>query len=79
MDMIIRGKKWKDLRNIQSCGGLDGIFLQCRRTGFDLWVRKMPWRREWLPTPVGFLPGESHGQKSLVECGPWDQELDMTE
>ena len=26
--------------------------------GFNLWVRKMPWRRAWQPTPV-FLPGES--------------------
>ena len=31
---------------------------------------KIPWRREWLPTPV-FLPGESHGQRSLVGYGPW--------
>ena len=29
------------------------------RLGFDPWVRKIPWRREWLPTPV-FLPGEPH-------------------
>ena len=34
--------------------------LQCRRTGFDPWVRKIPWRRERLPTPV-FWPGEFHG------------------
>ena len=38
---------------------------QCRRPGFDPWVRKIPWRRKWQPTPV-FLPGESHGQRSLV-------------
>ena len=44
---------------------------QCRRPGFDPWVRKIPWRREWLPSPVVFLPGEPHEQKSLVECGPW--------
>ena len=31
----------------------------------------MPWRREWLPMPV-FLPGEFHGQRSLVGYGPWD-------
>ena len=37
----------------------------CRRPGFDPWVRKIPWRREWQPTPV-FLPEESHGQRSLV-------------
>ena len=43
------------------------------------WVRKIPWRRNWQPTPV-FLPGESHGQRSLVGyslCGP--KQLDTTE
>ena len=45
----------------------------------DPWVRKIPWRREWLPTPV-FLPGEFHGQRSLVGYSPWGcKELDMTE
>ena len=44
--------------------------LQCRGRGFDLWVRKIPWRRKWQPTPV-FLPGESHGQRSLVGYSPW--------
>ena len=37
--------------------------VQCGRSGFDPWVRKTPWRRAWLPTPV-FLPGESHGRRS---------------
>ena len=36
-----------------------------RRHGFNPWVGKIPWRRKWQPTPV-FLPGESHGQRSLV-------------
>ena len=40
-----------------------GICLQCR-TGFHPWVRKIPWRREWIHTPV-FFPGEFHGQRSL--------------
>ena len=40
----------------------------CRRRGFNPWVRKIPWRRKWLPNPV-FLPGESHGQGSLFS--PW--------
>ena len=31
----------------------------------DPWVRKMPWRRDWLSTPV-FLTAEFHGQRSLV-------------
>ena len=43
------------------------------------WVRKIPWRREWLPTPV-FLPGEFHGQRSLAGYSPWGcKELDMNE
>ena len=53
--------------------------LQCRRPGFDPWVRKIPWRREWLPTPV-VLPGKPHGQRSLVGYSPWGRkELDATE
>ena len=43
------------------------------------WVRKIPWRREWLPTPV-FLPKESHGQGSLVGYSSWShKEMDTTE
>ena len=33
-------------------------------------VRKIPWRMSWQPTPV-FLPGESHGQRSLAGCSSW--------
>ena len=43
---------------------------QRRRLGFDPWVRKIPWRRNWLPTPV-FLPGEFHGERSLAGYSPW--------
>ena len=45
---------------------------QCRRhrrCRFNLWVGKIPWRRKWQPTPV-FLPGESHGQRSLADYSP---------
>ena len=46
---------------------------------FEPWVGKIPWRREWQPTPV-FLPGESHGQRNLVGYSPWGcQESDTTE
>jgi len=46
---------------------------------FSPWVRKIPWRREWQPTPV-FLPGESHGQRSLVGYSPRGcKESDTTE
>ena len=34
------------------------------------WVRKIPWRKEWQSTPV-FLPGEFHGQRSLLDYSPW--------
>ena len=40
-----------------------------RRPGFHPWVGKIPWRRKWQPTRV-FLPGESHGQRSLAGYGP---------
>ena len=55
---------------------------QCRRLKrckFNPGVGKIPWRKAWPPTPV-FLPGESHGQRSLVGYGPWIcRESDMTE
>ena len=44
----------------------------------ETWVRslgwKIPWRRKWQPTPV-FLPGESHGQRSLVGYSPWSRRV----
>ena len=46
---------------------------QCRRHRFDPWVGKIPWGMKWLPTPE-FLPGKSHGQRSLVGYSPWDGE-----
>ena len=50
-----------------------------RRYEFDPWVGKIPWRRKWQTASV-FLPGESHGQRSLVGYSPWGcRELDMTE
>ena len=53
------------------------LTCQCRRhkrCRFIPWVRKIPWRGEWQPTPV-FLPGESHGQRSLVGYTPWDHKV----
>ena len=51
----------------------------CTRLSFDLWVRKIPWRRKWQPTPV-LLPGEFHGQRSLVGYSPeGHKESDATE
>ena len=46
---------------------------------FDIWVRKIPWRRKWQHSPV-FLPGKSHGQRSLAGYSPrHHEESDMTE
>ena len=39
------------------------ICLQCRTLGFDPWVGKIPWRREWQPTPV-FLPENPMDRKA---------------
>ena len=53
-------------------GGSDGksVCLQCRRPRFNPRVGKIPWRREWQPTPA-FLPGEFHGQGSLAGYSSW--------
>ena len=37
----------------------------CKGCEFDPWVGKIPWGRKWHPIPL-YLPGESHGQRSLV-------------
>ena len=53
--------------------------LAVQENKFDPWVRKIPWRREWQPTPV-LLPGQSHGQRSLVAYSSCSsKESDMTE
>ena len=55
-----------------------GSTCQCKKHRVDPWVGKIPWRRKLQPTPV-FLPGEFHGQRSLVGYSPWGhKELDMT-
>ena len=61
--------------------GSDGkrVCLQCWRPGFDPWVRKIGWRREWKPALV-FLPRKFHGWRSLVGYRPWGhKESDTTE
>ena len=72
--------------NILPSWGFSGdsvvIHLQCRKHRihrFDPWVGKISWRRTWQLTP-GFLPGESHGQRSLGGCSPQGhKEADTTE
>ena len=56
-----------------------GVCLPRGRPGFTPWVGKIPWRRKWQPTPV-FLPGEAHGQASLMDYSPWGhRDSDRTE
>jgi len=62
-------------------GGSDGKESACSAGDMDSdpWVGRIPWRREWLPTPV-FLPREFHGQRSLAGYSPWGhKESDVTE
>ena len=55
------------------------IHQRCRRCRFNPCVGKTLWRRKWQATPV-FLPGKSHGQKSLAGYCPWGhKESDTTE
>ena len=53
-------------------GGSDSEESACNAgdPGFYPCVRKIPWRREWLPTPV-FVSGEIHGQKILAGYTSW--------
>ena len=81
------GMKWGGRDTIKGCcfpGGTRGKEhgCQCRRgknLEIDPWVGKIPCSRTWQPTPV-FLPGEFHGQRSLVGYSPWGcKESDTTE
>ena len=66
---------------LSGAGGTE-LTCQCqrhRRLGFNPWAGEIPWIRAWQPTPV-FLPGESHGQRSLAGDSLWGhKESDMTE
>ena len=61
------------------CGWLSGkeSTCQCKRHRLHSWVRKNPWKRKWQLTPV-FLPGDSHGQRSLAGYSPWDRRVGLT-
>ena len=71
-------KDFPSLKKIPALGGFPGgasgkepacQCRRCKRRKFSLWVRKIPWRRAWQPSPV-FLPGESQGQRNLVGYSP---------
>ena len=64
--------------NVCLPGGSKSKVSTCN-AGFDPWFGKIPWIKEWQPTPA-FLPGESHGQRKLAGYTPWgDKESDTTE
>ena len=75
---------FRELLDSGSCDGQGGLVCcgsacQSKRLGFDPWVERIPWRREWQHTPV-FLPGEPHGQRSLPGSSLWGhKESDMAE
>ena len=53
--------------------------LAMQESKFSPWLEKMAWRREWQHIPL-FLPGKSHGQRSLVGYSPWGcKESDIAE
>ena len=71
-EVILEPKKMSVTVSIVSPSKASQVVLQpacqCKkhkRPGFSPWVWKIPWRRAWQPTPV-FMPGESHGQRSLT-------------
>ena len=51
-------------------GGSDDNLPAMKETQINPWIGKIPWKRKWQPIAV-LLPGESHGQRSLVGCSPW--------
>ena len=59
--------RYQGLPRLFSC---EESVCQCRKWRYCPLVGKIPCRRKWQPSPV-FLPGESHGQKSLAGCSPW--------
>ena len=76
----------KERRNNRSYQGLRkgevGVIVPQTQSLYLGWAssgEKIPWRREWVPTPV-FLPREFHGQRSLVGYSPWcHKDSDTTE
>ena len=60
----------RSLEGLHCCLSAKESACQSWRHGFIPWVRKIPWRKKWQPTPV-FFPGKSHGQRSLAGDSSW--------
>ena len=82
--MGMRSTNYHTIHRVGFPGGTSGKkpTYQCRRykrRGFDPWVRKIPWRQTWQPTPAVFF-GESHGQTVLAGWSLWGhKESDIIE
>ena len=64
---------------IRKNAGLEETQAGIKIAGRNIKNLRYAGRRRWHPTPV-LLPGKSHGQRSLVGCGPWGRkESDTTE
>ena len=78
--IYIQNIKQMEICTLDFCGGSDGkesAYSQVTWVWSLGW--KIPWRRKWQPFPV-FLPGEFHGQRSLVGYSPWGcKESDRTQ
>ena len=64
------GKRWESGMDFPGGASCKEPTRQCRRSKrckFDPWIRKIPWRKAWQPTPV-CLPGASHGQRQATVC-----------
>ena len=73
-----RQEYWSGLPLPSPPGGASGKEFACvcrrrKRRRFNPWVGKIPWRKEWQPTPV-LLPGEFQRQRSLAGYSPWGHE-----
>ena len=76
---VSKSQTWLKRLGPHACNPVNGLSwclsgkesaCQHGRCRFSPWVRKIPWKRKWQPTPV-FLPGEFHGQRSLAGYSPW--------
>ena len=77
--IVPQHESWWASQAVQVVKNLPASAVDARGLVSSYWVGKIPWRRAWQPTPVS-LPGESHGQRSLVGYSPWGcKELDVTE
>ena len=70
MKFLKRKKAYYPHRELPGCLSSKESACQCKRHGFDPWVSKITSRRKWQPSPV-FLPGKSHGQRSLEGYSSW--------